>query len=42
MSSFANITKYTFAVDRKFIGGLLKDGEAVVTLLKLEILFEGN
>jgi purine-binding chemotaxis protein CheW len=41
-SSFANITKYTFAVDKKFIAGLLKDGEAVITLIKPEILFEEN
>lgn len=41
-SSFANITKYTFTVDKKFIAGLLKDGEAVITLIKPEILFEEN
>ncbi|MGD0565929.1 MAG: chemotaxis protein CheW [Candidatus Goldiibacteriota bacterium] len=41
-SSFANITKYTFTVDKKFIAGLLKDGEDVITLIKPEILFEQN
>ncbi|MCE5300726.1 MAG: chemotaxis protein CheW [Spirochaetia bacterium] len=39
-SSFANITKYTFSVDKKYIAGLLKDGNDVITLLKPDILFE--
>ncbi len=41
-SDFANITKYTFTIDRKYIAGLIKDGDGVITLIKPEILFEGR
>jgi len=38
--SFEDINKYSLNVEKKFIAGLLKDKEEVVTLIKPEILFE--
>lgn len=39
-SSFANITKYSFTVDKKYISGLIKDEGEVITLIKPDIFFE--
>ncbi len=39
-SSFANITKYSFTIDKKYIAGLIKDGGEVITLIKPDIFFE--
>jgi purine-binding chemotaxis protein CheW len=41
-SSFANITKYSFNVDKKYIAGLIKDGADVITLIKPDIFFDGK
>ncbi len=37
-TDFADINKYTFEHDKKFISGLIKDGEKVITLIKPETL----
>lgn len=39
-SSFANITKYSFTVDKKYIAGLIKDEGQVITLIKPDVFFE--
>ena len=39
---FENINKYSLRVDKKYLAGLLKDGNSMVTLIKPEILFEGK
>lgn len=41
-SSFANITKYSFTVDKKYIAGLIKDEGEVITLIKPDVFFEEN
>ena len=39
---FANITRYTFTIDKKYIAGLIRDGETVITLVKPELLLEAK
>ncbi len=39
-TDFADINKYTFENHKKFISGLIKDGEKVITLIKPEILLK--
>jgi purine-binding chemotaxis protein CheW len=41
-SDFANITRYSFTIDKKYIAGLIRDGESVITLIKPEILLEAK
>lgn len=36
--NFEDISKYSFAIDRKYIGGIIKDGTDIITLIKPEIL----
>jgi purine-binding chemotaxis protein CheW len=37
-ANFENISKYSFAIDRKYIAGVIKDGAEIITLIKPEIL----
>lgn len=41
-SSFANINKYSFTVDKKYISGLIKDDGQVITLIKPDVFFGEN
>ncbi len=39
-TDFADVNKYTFESHKKFISGLIKDGEKVISLIKPEALFK--
>jgi purine-binding chemotaxis protein CheW len=39
---FVNISKNSFNIDKKYISGIIKDGDSVITLIKPEALFEAG